>query len=444
MQPDSPQKQPQNEQPWRIMLQRIWNAVHRRPLLKLAALLIAAAFWAIVIASDPTRLIERTIMNVPVAVSGQETLRSRGLTVMDDISTGTITVKMRVEVKQSDYDRATAENFSARLDLSSQISTEGKNQRVNFTAAPSAYGTVLSFEPEYVELDVELFTSRSRVPVVVEQTGQSREALWLDSPTPDPSQVAVSGPKSLVDQIRRAVVTLPKEDLSASKPQDSVTSKIELQDASGNVISSPQIRISNDSITVVDARIDVMVYPVKDVPVDLESALIGVPGHGYTLQNVTITPETVAVAADEDILGSIESLYVATPLNIAGQTETMTSTVTLNSVSGAARMTATEVTIEAEIVPAEHVHVYNDLPILVMGAASDLSIKLSHEQMDAVIRGDYDDVQGLAKKDITLYVDATGLEEGVHMVDVLCIVNGTEEFIYDAEFPRVTLTLSKI
>lgn len=440
MQPESPQ----NNNTFKSLLLRLWNVLRRNPLQKLAALLIAFVFWAILIASDPTLLIERVILNAPVTVTGQDTLRNtRGLIVMDDIASGTITVKMRVEVRQEHYDRATVEYFTPRLELASQIIHEGPEQRVYFSAQPSIYGTVLSFEPEYVTLDVEAYTSRSRVPVVVEQAGEATTPLWLETPIPDPSQVSVSGPKSLVDQVRRAVVQLPLGSLSSARPQDSISSAIELQDAAGNPIASSLIRVTNDSIAVTDTRIDVNVYPMRDIPVSVDNIVTGEPGHGYRLDEVKITPSHVAIAAEEEILDELEALFVAAPVDISGKTDTVIATSPLRPLSGVAHIAAEEVTIEAVIVPAIHVHAYNNLPVTIMGASPDLDGKLSHTEMDAIIRGDYDKTQALKQEDIMLYVDADGLDEGVHAVEVLCLVNGTDTFDFEAEFPKVTLTLTR-
>lgn len=439
MQPETPPK----ESTGKALLLRIWNALHRRPLQKLAALLIAFAFWAVVIASDPNRLTEKVILNAPVTVSGQDTLRARGLTVLDDIATGAITVKMRVQVKQSDYDKATADVFTPRLELASQITQDGAGQKVYFSVPSNTYGTVLSFEPEYVTLDVETYSSRSRVPIVVEQIGASASSIWINNPAADPAQVAVSGPKSLVDQVRRAVVRLPLSSLSEMRPQDIVTSQIELQDASGNPISSPLIRITNESINVDSVQIHVDVYPMKEIPVHKESAVTGIPGHGYELKDVRIVSETVGVAADADILAEIESLYVVDPISIAGATESVVEPAMLKSIPGIAHMAMSEVMIEADIVPATHIHQHNDRPVSIKGISPGLVGKLSRSEMDVVISGDYDKVQGLVGDDINLYVDAAGLGEGVHLLDVKCFVNGTDAFEYEPEYVQITLTLSK-
>lgn len=408
--------------------------------MKLSAVLIAIVFWAVVIASDPTLIREKTILNAPVAVSGQEALHGRGLIVMDDLTSGTITVKMRTEVNQANYANASAETIVPRLDLLSQVSQPGR-QRVYFTMSPNSIGKVISFEPEYVELDVEAYTSRSRVPVVVQRAGESATPIWVGTEITDPSQVAVSGPKSLVDQIQRAVVILPMNSLSPLRTHDSLSALLELQDASGNPITSPLLRITNDSIPVDSIRIDMDVYPVSDVPVQTESAVTGTPAHGYILASVRITPETVAIAADQDVLSELDALYVSAPLDISGLRESVTTTATLRSVAGTVHAALTEVTIEAEIVPAIHRHTYIDMPLTIMGLDPTLEPKLSHEEMDVLISGAYDQVQALRAGDITLFIDATGLDEGVHLLDVQCTINGTEAFDFAPELPKVTLTL---
>lgn len=440
MQPEAPQ----TEKPWKELLTRIWNAIHRRPIPKLVALLLAIIFWVLIVASDPTLTIEKTIVNAPVTVVGQDALRTtKGLTVIDDISTGTITVKMRVQVRQSLYNQATAENIAPQLNLSSQITQAGENQPVYFTAGSTSYGTVLSFEPEFITLDVEPYIQRSRIQVVVQQTGESETPLYVESAIPDPLRLVVSGPKSLIDRVQRAVVQLPLSSLSPERTTDSLSAYIELQDADGAIISSPQIRITSESINVDSARIDVTVYPMREVPISTESMIIGVPAHGYRLDSVRMLPETVAVAGPQAVLDELETLYLTASIDVSGMTESFSTTAALRSVSGTVFRSVDEVTVEASIVPAEHVHAYNDLGILVMGIAPGLSATLSHEEMDIILRGDYDEVQGLIQSDITLYVDATGLGAGAHTVDVQCLVNGTEAFSIEPEYPQVTLTLSR-
>lgn len=443
MQPETPNnKQPGAIKAW---FQRAWRALRNRPVQKLAAVLIAFVFWAIVIASDSSRYIEKTVTTSNVSISGQEILRSRELIVMDDLTIEPITVRMRVEVRQGDYDSVTGDTFSPRLVLDSQISEPGDDQEVFFTTLPTTLGRVLSIEPASVRVDVEEYRSK-RIPVVVEQRGESGEPLWVSNISVDPESVSVSGPLSIVSQIQRAVVILPVNSLSASRPQDRVSAQLALQDASGNTVAtSSLLRVTGDSVSIVSvnsALISMNVYPMRSIPVDTDSAVTGIVKHGYRVDAIRVVPETVNVAAEQDILNDIEALYVAAPLDITDQSESFTANVSLRSVSGVVHMESNAVTVEVDIVPAEHVHAYNNLPVSIIGQAANMAARVSPTEMDVIIRGDYDAVQGLAGADITLYVDVSGLTPGVHQLPVQCLVNGTDQFTFEPEYERVTVTIA--
>lgn len=66
MQPEAPQN-PRNV---RDHLRRALRVIRRHPFMKLAALLLAIVFWVVVIASDPSLLIEKTFTDAVVTVPG--------------------------------------------------------------------------------------------------------------------------------------------------------------------------------------------------------------------------------------------------------------------------------------------------------------------------------------------------------------------------------------
>lgn len=431
---------PPKGQPFRTTLKRIWDALHRHPLTKLAALLLAVAFWAIVIASDPTLTIEKSLPATAVTVQGTDALRNRGYVVMNDLTSEPVTVKMKVEVKRADYDTVTAESFSPRLDLS-QI-TQAGSQEVKFTAGYTYLGEVLSFEPESITLNVDEYTPPTRVPVVVEQTGDEPEDLWTNTPTADPRYVYVSGPKSLVSRVTRVVAELPYADLTAERASDGLALPIELRDANDRPVSSKLVSVTNESVDVETVTVSVNVFSKRRVPISYETAVTGVPAHGYALENVVLYPEEVEVAAARDVLDELESLHVASPLDISGLTAGQNVPAGLRGLGSLEYAAVTEVTLRVDIVPAIHTHTYLGQPVTVMGLPAGLQAELDHGEMNVVIVGEYENVEGLKAEDIHLYVDATGLKAGTHTLTVYCRTDGTDAFEYEAEVPEVLLTLS--
>ena len=420
--------------------ERFVDALFRRPFMKLSALLLAVFFWAIVIASDPALTIEKTIAGTANIV-GLESLRNRGLIVTTDLMSEPVTVKMRIEVRQGNYDAATDESFSPRIDLAQQVISTGM-QTVKFSAPTSSLGKVLSFEPEFIEINVEPFTPRRAIPIVVEQTGESVEPLWVGTPKVDPGQVIVSGPQSVVDQVRRAVVVLDHKDLSAGRPNDSISARFELHDGDGRSVTSPFISVTSDSVAIDSVTIEVDVYPMRKIPVSVDTAVIGIPAHGYVLSGVRVEPETVTVAAAQEILDTLEVLTMASQVDVSGVSKDVIDSSGLLGISSFRYVSATEVLVEARIIPATHVHTYNGIQIAVMNVAPGLSALPERSEMRCVVRGDYDAVEGLTDSDIHLFADVSGLYEGVHTLAVQCLIDGTDDYEAELQYPLMSVTLT--
>ena len=128
------------------------------------------------------------------------------------------------------------------------------------------------------------------MPVVVREDGERSEGVWIASAVADPLQVTVSGPRSLVDRVRRAVVRLPMAAVSAGITDDSIVSPIELEDASGEIVSSPLLTVTSESVAVDSARIDLEVYPVAEIPVDTQTAVSGIPDSVRTVRISSFGP----------------------------------------------------------------------------------------------------------------------------------------------------------
>ncbi|MDD7447495.1 MAG: CdaR family protein [Clostridiales bacterium] len=416
----------------------IWKRVRRHPFLKLTAVLIAILFWMIVIASDPT-LERQKEMTATISVTGADTLRSRGYVVTDDLTSSPITVNITAKVTQGNYDRATAASFSPRLDLS-QITSDGQ-QDVSFSAGYSTYGEIQSFEPKSMTVNVERYITRSRVPVVVRVTGEMPQGLWRSATSCDPNLVSVSGPASLVEQVRRAVVELPLEGLSADMEDCQVTSPVTLETADGQTISSPLIRITFESVTVDSASIECSVLPTRSVAVDAASAITGTPAHGYEVGEIRVSPETVTVADSAEALKNLEAMFVQSPVDVTGATEDLLVTVPLAGATAHSYCSAREVAVSVTIRPATHTHTYNDLPVQVENLGPGLKAALSRAKLGAVLSGAYQDMESLKAANIHLYVDAQGLAAGVYNVEVQCRVDGAESYDFTPQQQTLTLTI---
>ena len=247
--------------------------------LVLVSLFAAVFFWSALVASDGTLTRQKSFSNVPVNVTGEASLKSRGYIVMDDVSQLLPGVRMTVEVTQSNYNRVSGGSYSPYVDLT-KVTGEGVNE-VPIAFSSQLYGPVISCEPSSVTLNVERYITR-RIPVVLETQG-ALEGYYLDSARTDPSMLSVSGPQSLVSKVARAVATFDASKLSGDRLSDRTSVEVKLLSTSGDVMESSLLQITNQTVITSSVVVESELMPVKAVPLQLDEFVAGTPEKGYEL-----------------------------------------------------------------------------------------------------------------------------------------------------------------
>lgn len=393
--------------------------------LKVFAVLIALCLWSVLIASDGTLLREKVFQNVEVTVTGADTLRTRGFIVLDDVSALLPSVRMKVEVPQANYARATGSSYNPRIDLT-KIRASGQ-QELSVTTSTS-YGRVLEVEPSTVTVNVDEYAMRGRIPVVVESVGSIPEGLWADTPRTDPSYVTIGGPQSLVSGVTRAVAKLDLSKLTASPQTQRSAVTLELQDADGKVLDSPLIQITNQSVIIDSIIVETDVYPSIELPVDAATAVTGSPAEGFLLDNVVVTPATLRVAGTREVLDGLTAAIVDTPLSVEGAETSVSGTAKLKRMSDLKYVSASEVLITADVVEEQREKTIKNVAITAEGAADNRSAKLSTSKTTVQITGGYAFVTGLSASDVQLYVDVSGLVPGEYQLPVQCRIDNAPPF----------------
>ena len=127
---------PKKEGPkWLRQLRKIYKS---NTFLIIFSVLCAMMIWSVLVAADGTLTREKVFTDVELTMTGADTLKTNGYIVVDDAQSVLPTVRLTVEVTQSNYSRATAANFSPRVDVS-KIRATGE-QTVEITFGSSVYG----------------------------------------------------------------------------------------------------------------------------------------------------------------------------------------------------------------------------------------------------------------------------------------------------------------
>ena len=333
---------------------------------KVASLALAICLWGVLITQDNSLPRTKTIEDVRVSVTNSAVLRSNGLIVVSGLE-NVNTVTLRASVPQKNYSSASAANYIARLDVSQIQSAGEQTLKITATASnASQYGTVLEVVEPDVTLVVEEYGTLSGIPVEVRRQGEIPEGIYASAIVRSVESVDISGPKSIVEKAVRCVVNYDQSELSLSRSPNTVSLPFFFEDAEGNVLDSANFTVNPRGLATSIQRVTVTqnVYAMTRVKVDENSLLKGEPAKGYAVSNIRVIPTSITLAgsevAIEPFLGEDAALFPYDPVDITGQTSTVSQLLYLNTPGNMDYISNNTVQVIVTILPEEFVKLSTD------------------------------------------------------------------------------------
>ena len=421
-----------------------WHILRHNLGWKLLALFLAVALWTGLITQDPTLTREKTFSDVSVTISGLDSLKRNGLIPVTDLSSLHPTVRLKVDVPQKEYGNVTASNYNVRLDLTKVVSAGVQEVKITATSS-SAYGSVVEIVPDTLQIEVEKYSIRYRVPVTPVREGDPPIGYYSSDLTLDPPMLTISGPASLVESVNRAVATYDQSLLPARVGLVRPSVPIVLVDSFGNEISQEQIEITNESVLIKNVIVEQMLYETKTLDLLQKNLTTGTPSAGYQVKSITVKPSQVVVAGRPETLNQMENVYLESPVNLNGVSESFTKSVRLVQPVEIVNMSTSMVTVLVEIEPVQTNRSFDNLRFETVGLADGYSLSLDKTRASVTISGPKLWLDKLKASGITLTADLTGLAQGVHNVPLLCSVSDSEQVNYtyatDPAIVQATLTI---
>ena len=393
---------------------------------KLLSLLLAILLWNYVIATNTSITRNKTIYNLTGTVSGLSTLSDNKLALSESPEDALSGITVTVEAPQADYSRVSADNVQVALDLSS-VRAVG-TQEVPLRAT-SSYGRVRSITPETLTLTFENLDSRN-VAVNSDIDGEI-DGYWYNVSRSNPSILTISGAASVVQSITSARVVA---DVSGMTDSTVTARPYVLLDEAGNEIPQDMLNCSTSSVSV-----SVDIYPCRDIPVgtDQQNVIVGTPASGYKVKAVTIQPQTIQVAADRELLDSLDQLVIE-PVSVEGASQSFSAKSTVTQLSDFKNISSEQVYVNVTIAE-ETVQAYIDnVKILFTGKADNLVA--SYEALGVEVTGPRSAVERLREEGVTVSVDLSGLGEGYYILSPVIDEKAYDGFTILSEAASVTLT----
>lgn len=278
------------------------SGVSRNKVLQvIASILVAVAIWVYVdVEKAPERT--KTIRDIPVEFSGESTtLADKNLMLLSGYDT---TVDLTIKGTKRELVKINKDNVRLVASTSSIDSVGVHTLRWDVVYPDGVQSSALSVDwaSKYkVTVTVgELYTKE--VPVNCVVTGTVADGYFTGETVLDPTTLVLRGQRDDLLNVAYAKLTVDISDATRSVIQ---TESVQLYDNDDNPVDNSNIRTN---ASLIQAKVPVLT--TKEVSLAVE--LSGVPGSAGQSIKTTITPNSVRLIGEADVLENIDEIVLAT------------------------------------------------------------------------------------------------------------------------------------
>ena len=374
------------------------NEIFRRNLeFKIIAIVLAIIFWLWINSQPDAALSSRNNMNVPLDIRNQPA----NLVIVSSISPITVRINNTQGVSVSD--------LYAYVDLTG--AEPGQHSFEVKMNTPQGV-TIENISPKTVILNLDLVKDKI-VPVTVTVTGSPEKGFIAGQPQVIPSVVNVRGPTSILDKLESVSVdvnvTGAKETLRVARP-------VTFKDIKNEGIFAPDPNLESLNAFPDTVEIIVPIYPqeLASKTVPLRVAASGQPAEGMMVRMITPVPSQVQLLGDAEALKDIQYITLSN-VDVTGMSSTRTVDYPLSSInlpSGVSFIEGTKISVLVTIGSSPINKTIEGLNVQIRNIPENLTAE--QIAVDITINGFPEVVNALKAEDISVWVDAAGLEEGPH------------------------------
>lgn len=290
---------------------------------RIISVLFAVALW-LYVAGDQNPMEPKNIKDVPVNLINTETVLSSGLIIKDPQQ---YKIEVNVQGKRSVLAEVKAGEIIAEADLRGHTQKGVNNVPVEIRGLPTNVQLV-DFNPKIVKVDMEQISS-TQVPVIVSTAGKPMQGYTALAPVITPGEVLVSGPESLLGNIK---VTTAVMKLEGALEDLKEVLAVKAVDAENNDIAG---------VTLVPNIVDVVIPVRKTKQVDIKPVIEGHPSHEWDITDIYTDKNTIVVYGEKSILQGIDSINTE-PISIEGIDQNMSYNAGLIMPEGVAPVERTD------------------------------------------------------------------------------------------------------
>ncbi len=318
--------------------------------------------------------------------------------------------RVTVRAPQSTWSRLTKDDILVQADIGH---ARNGDHVIPLKAVMTMPGEVVHIEPSQIVVQLDI-ADRKTVPVVVGVSGEPALGYVAKQAQPDPAEVVVYGPASLVTLVAEAYAEFP---LNGERLTVSDTLPLVAR-GQGQEVANVQMEPAAVRVTLpIETREGYRTVPV--VP--------NIPRHppaGYTWQLESYEPDTITVTGPQSRLDSMAVPVVTEAIDLSDKTESLELEVGVilpNDIEPAVE--GQTITVRITIEAIEGFRQFDAIPIALEGLTPGYQATVSPETVALLITGPRLTVSGLTEADVRVVVDVTGLVPDTYQLNPTVSIN---------------------
>jgi diadenylate cyclase len=358
--------------------EQLWQTIS----LLVVTAVITLTIWSFVIAqTNPT--VRETFDNIPLRVEQEP----NGLELLTN-PPATITAVIRTT--SNNLSNLRSDNFEAVVQLGGygpgqhEISPVVLVNTDNILQVRSRAVQVLTTAPERLRVELSPVISRTLPIAVHVNDTQNLSAAYMlsDSPEANPETVTITGPEPLVEQVSQIQAAISVSGVITTIRE---IRPLRALDAAGNEIGGLTIEPAQTQVTLfIEPRSD-----ARDV--GIRAVTVGIPPEGYWLSNLNVTPASVTLQGDPELLEDLNGFIDTLPVDLREAAGPLSIQTPLNLPPGITAVDNNGLPIYSVTVNAQISVRTGDLllqrPIEVIGAREGTTVTIEPEVMELLISG---------------------------------------------------------
>lgn len=281
--------------------------------LKLLSIIAAVMLWLIIVSVDDP-VIYQEFSGIRVTMLNEDAVTDKDKVYRIEDNSDIISI--RVQARRSVLEKLSSEDFTATADMEKNIKLDnlvGIEVSCNNRNIRTSDIRDITKSRENVVIRIE-DASSEQFNVVVNQIGQEGDGYLVGKALPEQSLIEISGPASVIAEIRRVVVDLNKTGFTADQIKNC---EIKIYDNADNLIDTTYLEYNGKNTGM---NVHVTMYKKKAVRLHVDYT--GTPEEGYSFKELTFKPDTLEIAgAEADIAKLREITIPGEAVNIDGITE---------------------------------------------------------------------------------------------------------------------------